>query len=404
MEPLSEQSDAVTRLYEILTRANLSVAFTKKVLVRPPFPFLHKVCTEALGRSGIFSHEQLTLGNLTTREQKAGFLVRALAFVAFTLRAIQADCVSILLFVSPVQVLAGFEVDRTHEFLRQLVLVHQLSDMDGIKASAAAEVQLKGENHLYTMAIKFRRGLTKAQAAVRLFLRNRAMTTTDGNNNDPTPPVPGTKFLKVFEGFGTFEGVVRSATDGVYVVYYAQDGDEEELDEQEMLEVLRQSRQLEAASSVVAPPQVESSADPSPPNTRTVEFVPVNLFGDLERELPSRQQQEVTRNTPSVSPSRNAAAATASKQLAALMQCDGLVSQGSPSQPGEVLLGDKSDLFRIALPKPATANASNNDGTSPQPNVGEPLWRKKLLALVHPNGVAAIPNPTTLYPPSTISK
>ncbi|RQM28062.1 hypothetical protein B5M09_002086 [Aphanomyces astaci] len=247
-EPLSEESESVIGLYQKLTgAAKFSVLVTKKVLVRPPFPFLHKLCSEAFGHTNIFTPLQLNLGNLVTRDQKVPrFLVRALAFVTFTLRAVGADCVSVLLFVSPVQVylrspytvhglsthhlqaLAGLEVDRTHEFLDQLVSVHLLDNADAAKTLAAAEVLRKGENHLYTMAMKFRRGLTKVQAAVRLFLSNKASRGQALTTHDQTP-VPGTEFLKLFEGFGTFKGVVRSASNGVYVVYYAQDGDEEEL-------------------------------------------------------------------------------------------------------------------------------------------------------------------------------
>ncbi|KAF0722907.1 hypothetical protein AaE_009914, partial [Aphanomyces astaci] len=260
---------------------------------RPPFPFLHKLCSEAFGHTNIFTPLQLNLGNLVTRDQKAGFLVRALAFVTFTLRAVGADCVSVLLFVSPVQALAGLEVDRTHEFLDQLVRVHLLDNADAAKTLAAEEVLRKGENHLYTMAIKFRRGLTKVQAAVRLFLSNKASRGQASTTHDQ-PPVPGTEFLKLFEGFGTFKGVVRSAANGVYVVYYAQDGDEEELDEEEMLDVMRRSRDLEAAANgsvKVAPAPLATTTVTLPKASVAINMVPTNLFEDLERELPSRQQR-----------------------------------------------------------------------------------------------------------------
>ncbi|KAG9412864.1 hypothetical protein AC1031_015758 [Aphanomyces cochlioides] len=351
----------VTRLFDELTRAALPIAFTKKVLERPPFPFLHKLCVVTLESSGIFSPAQITLGNLVSREQKAGFLVRALAFISFTMHHAKVECLSVLLYVSPVQVLAGVEVSRTYEFLRQLASLYQMNCPDA-KIAAAQEVLAKGESHWYTLAMKFRRGLTKMQAAVRLFLKN----------DQTRRPKPGTKFFKEFEGFGTFEGVVRSVKDGVYVVYYAQDDDEEELDEDEMLEVLRKSHEIEAAAKKDIMPKNEE-----PPVINTE---PINLFSELEHALPSRQRDGIT----------------ASRE-ALLTRAGPRNTSTSGSQYSEDTEPPPSSKDEFPSPpksvEPLDDQVMNSD-TNEMEATEEPAWRIKLLSLISPEALPGVLKPT----------
>ncbi|OQS05330.1 hypothetical protein THRCLA_02524 [Thraustotheca clavata] len=227
-------SVADDELYTVLHAAFPSLPISSKVLERPPFSFLHALCCNALKSSGILTTAQLDLAQLTTRELKAGFLTRALAFVTFALQNAQKSFVSCLFLVSPVQVLAGLEVPRTHEFLYQLTHVCSLSDAP--RAVASRQVIEKGEKELYTMAVSFRRGLVRGQAAVRGYLTRK--------HNKPTAVV-GTRFLKEFKGFGVFEGFIKSTDGQNYVVYYPADEDEEELDADEMMQVLNQSRRLQ---------------------------------------------------------------------------------------------------------------------------------------------------------------
>jgi hypothetical protein len=185
---------------------------------------------------------------------QAGYLTRALAFVTFALRHAGRKHVSVLFLVSPVkvydielflglihlssssllQVLAGVDIEHTLEFLRQLAEVHTMVDGASAKSKAAHEVIERGESHLYAMAVKFRQGLVKVQAAARLYLGKKHQASLREATVAVMAPIEiepsvGTRFLKEFDGFGVFEGVIKSVTGGVYVVYYPQDNDEEEL-------------------------------------------------------------------------------------------------------------------------------------------------------------------------------
>ncbi|KAF0698296.1 Aste57867_11089 [Aphanomyces stellatus] len=415
---LSESSPEVESLFHALTEASFTLLFSKKVLVRPPFPFLHKLCVEALASTSVFTPAQLSLPNLVDREQKAGFLVRALAIVTFALRRAGHDCVSVLLLVSPVQVLAGTEVDRTHEFLRQLVHVHRLDNIS-IKNAATADVLARGESHLYTMAMKFRRGLVKAQASVRLFLGQRRAAAS------MEKPVAGTRFLKDFDGFGTFEGLVRSVSDdGIYVVYYAQDDDEEELDEAEMMDVMAKSRALQAGRAVPPPKEERMSLQVM------TEMVPTNLFGKLEGDLPSRRLQNLENEAERVHTARE----HAERQYVERMHSARCATKDEKSPPArgqvehaaaqrETLLtrgsrrGSFSREVMVASSQPPVEANDNNasttigrDGSShaatdthETPPLGsEPPWRAKLLALINPDALPSVIQ-ATAAPRSTFS-
>ncbi|EQC34079.1 hypothetical protein, variant [Saprolegnia diclina VS20] len=239
----------VQGLYAALHAAFPSLPITPKVLLRPPFPLLHTVCVAAFGAVGVFSPTQLALARVTTRELKAAFLTRALALVTFALEANKprGDYVSVLFLVSPVQVLAGLEVDRTQEFLHQIVVAARLPR--AALEVATERVVTTGERRLYTTAVTFRRGLVQGQAAVRRFLARKRLE-----------PTVGTRFLKEFDGFGVFEGVIHSKAGGTYVLSYPADGDEEELELDELLRVLARSRELEALQESTSKTEVTETS------------------------------------------------------------------------------------------------------------------------------------------------
>ncbi|KDO33098.1 hypothetical protein SPRG_01910 [Saprolegnia parasitica CBS 223.65] len=281
----------VQGLYAALHAAFPSLPITPKILLRPPFPLLHTVCVTAFGDIGVFSATQLSLARVTTRELKAAFLTRALALVTFALEATKprGDYVSVLFLVSPVQVLAGLEVDRTHEFLHQIVVAARLPR--AALATATERVTTTGERRLYTTAVTFRRGLMQGQAAVRRFLARKRLE-----------PAVGTRFLKEFDGFGVFEGVVQSKAGSTYVLSYPADGDEEELELDELLRVLARSHELEALQETS-----KNEANDTPTEAMDIpteasagkETLPTdnNLFKALEAEL--RATATVTETTTS---------------------------------------------------------------------------------------------------------
>ncbi|OQR90061.1 hypothetical protein ACHHYP_05852 [Achlya hypogyna] len=343
-------------LLAVLHAAFPSLPITPKVLLRPPFPFLHAVCVAALGDIGVFAAAQLDIARLSTRELKAGFLTRALALVTFALQDTKpaGDYVSVLFLVSPVQVsaavLAGLEVDRTHEFLHQLAVVVRLPRE--ALAAAAERVVAKGERGLYTMAVTFRRGLVQGQAAVRRYLVRKSRR-----------PAVGTTFLKEFEGFGIFEGVVQSVSGRVYVVAYPADGDEEELDLDELLAVLKRSRELQALAPTEAPPAADATDGPvdpanvggtaigepeAPPKPEPAAVVPAdnNVFKALEAELHSRK---------SLRAEDNQEPAWRTKLLSLLQQDDDVAAPFPRLKPVEPPLEPKvlDEATLLALPPPS---------------------------------------------------
>jgi hypothetical protein len=100
----------------------------------------------------------------------------------------------------------------------------------------------------------------------------QAMTTTsnaitiDDNEGDtgkkliskePQWPI-GTKFLKVFEGYGTFVGEIQSFDGMYYHMIYPSDGDEEDLTEEEVRRLMivpteQESSEAPSSSSAVVP-------------------------------------------------------------------------------------------------------------------------------------------------------
>jgi predicted component of type VI protein secretion system len=60
----------VERTYQALMGVVHTTAVSRKVLVRPPFTFLHKLLVETLGEYELFSEQQLQFSAMTTKQAK----------------------------------------------------------------------------------------------------------------------------------------------------------------------------------------------------------------------------------------------------------------------------------------------------------------------------------------------
>jgi hypothetical protein len=137
---------------------------TKECLARPPFSFIHALITIYVQHlsfaSGLYDDEDFILTNFKARRDKIRFIFKMLVCIA-KLTKERLD-----IFVSPVKLLAGQEVNTTHMFLRSLAKASSDIPSDA-SAKAAGEVMELGENELYKKSVKTRNTITKFQAVVR---------------------------------------------------------------------------------------------------------------------------------------------------------------------------------------------------------------------------------------------
>nr|CCA14009.1 conserved hypothetical protein [Albugo laibachii Nc14] len=164
---------AIEQTYQSLSKIVHTTIVDRWVLRRPPFLFLYKLLVEILAQHNVFTQEQLSITNLVDREDKAAFLVRALAFVEFVLA--DSKEFPFLLCISPIKVLAGVEVENTLIFLRQLCQAHS-SVSHVAKMEALRKISDAGVAHLYTAGVVFRRGMLLLQALVRGFMHRRRLS------------------------------------------------------------------------------------------------------------------------------------------------------------------------------------------------------------------------------------
>ncbi|KAL4086692.1 hypothetical protein PRIC1_013754 [Phytophthora ramorum] len=220
----------VERTYQALMGVVQTTAVSRKVLARPPFTFLHKLLLETLSEFDLFSEQQMDFSTLTTKQAKAAFLTRAIAFVTFVLSAhSDRHHISCLLLVSPVQVLAGVSVSDTLEFLLQLCEVCRIPNRD-IKDAAAQQVREKGDAHLYSSGVVFRKGLVLIQGVIRSFLRRRVRKAAPRLNGAPVHEqelsmTEGTRFLKELADGRIYNGIIRSVQKSIFVLGYEEDAE-----------------------------------------------------------------------------------------------------------------------------------------------------------------------------------
>jgi ribosomal protein S25 len=137
------------------------------------------------------------------------------------------QCVSCLLLVSPIKVLAGVAVDDTLEFLLQLCVVCKTVDRDA-KEAAAQQVVQKGDALLYKSSVSFRRGLILVQAVIRTFIRRRvgkrrAIEISARSQTGRIPMSVGTRFLKELPHGRIYDGVIQAVRNNRYTLVYDQD-------------------------------------------------------------------------------------------------------------------------------------------------------------------------------------
>ncbi|KAI9993358.1 hypothetical protein PInf_015436 [Phytophthora infestans] len=243
----------VERTYQSLMGVVQTTAVSRKVLARPPFTFLHKLLVETLGEYDLFSEQQLQFSAMVTKQAKAAFLTRAVAFVAFAMNTKpNRQHISCLLLVSPVQVLAGVSVPDTLEFLLQLCEVCRMPDR-AIKEAAAKEVREKGDAHLYSSGVTFRKGLVLIQSVIRSFLKRRVRRAAPRLSNTPAhgrelSMTEGTHFLKELADGRVYNGIIRSVQKNMYVLGYEEDAEaQDKVNEIEMKIILKESQRLSGA-------------------------------------------------------------------------------------------------------------------------------------------------------------
>ncbi|EGZ21603.1 hypothetical protein PHYSODRAFT_497048 [Phytophthora sojae] len=248
-----ENNALVERTYQALMGVVQTTAVSRKVLARPPFTFLHKLLVETLAEYDLFSDHQLQFSLMTTKQTKAAFLTRAIAFVTFVMSAhSEHPHISCLLLVSPVQVLAGVSVPDTLEFLLQLCEVCRMPNRD-IKDAAAQEVRDKGDAHLYSSGVVFRKGLVRIQSIIRSFLRRRVRKAAPRLSGTPLPGrelsmTEGTRFLKELADGRVYNGIIQSVQKNIYVLGYEEDAEaQDKVNEIEMKIILEESQRLSAA-------------------------------------------------------------------------------------------------------------------------------------------------------------
>ncbi|KAL4115303.1 hypothetical protein PRIC2_013468 [Phytophthora ramorum] len=200
----------------------------------------------------LFSEQQMDFSTLTTKQAKAAFLTRAIAFVTFVLSAhSDRHHISCLLLVSPVQVLAGVSVSDTLEFLLQLCEVCRIPNRD-IKDAAAQQVREKGDAHLYSSGVVFRKGLVLIQGVIRSFLRRRVRKAAPRLNGTPVHGqellmTEGTRFLKELADGRIYNGIIRSVQKSIFVLGYEEDAEaQDKVNEIEMKIILEESQRLSA--------------------------------------------------------------------------------------------------------------------------------------------------------------
>ncbi|KAL3662960.1 hypothetical protein V7S43_011904 [Phytophthora oleae] len=246
-------SALVERTYQALMGVVQTTAVSRKVLTRPPFTFMHKLLVETLGEYDLFSDQQLQFSAMVTKQAKAAFLTRAIAFVTFVMRAhSDRPHISCLLLVSPVQVLAGVSIPDTLEFLRQLCEVCRMPNRER-KDAAAKEVREKGDAHLYSSGVIFRKGLVLIQRTIRGFLKRRVRISASRLGDTPMHGLElsmaeGTRFLKELADGRIYNGIIRSVQKNIFVLGYEEDPEaKDKVNEIEMKIILEESQRLNAA-------------------------------------------------------------------------------------------------------------------------------------------------------------
>uniref|UniRef100_H3GT05 EF-hand domain-containing protein n=1 Tax=Phytophthora ramorum TaxID=164328 RepID=H3GT05_PHYRM len=215
----------VERTYQALMGVVQTTAVSRKVLARPPFTFLHKLLLETLSEFDLFSEQQMDFSTLITKQAKVPTTCQ------------QSKCVS---------------VSDTLEFLLQLCEVCRIPNRD-IKDAAAQQVREKGDAHLYSSGVIFRKGLVLIQGVIRSFLRRRVRKAAPRLNGAPVHEqelsmTEGTRFLKELADGRIYNGIIRSVQKSIFVLGYEEDAEaQDKVNEIEMKIILEESQRLSAA-------------------------------------------------------------------------------------------------------------------------------------------------------------
>uniref|UniRef100_K3X0Z4 TRAF3-interacting protein 1 N-terminal domain-containing protein n=1 Tax=Globisporangium ultimum (strain ATCC 200006 / CBS 805.95 / DAOM BR144) TaxID=431595 RepID=K3X0Z4_GLOUD len=366
---MSALESLVEKTYQALLTVVQTTALSRKVLFRPPFTFLHKLLVETLADYDIFTYQQLEFAELVTKEDKAAFLTRAIAFVTFAMANINSKRISCLLLVSPIKVLAGVAVEDTHEFLLQLCEVCKSPDREA-KDTAVHDVVAKGDVQLYTSGVTFRKGLLLIQAIVRSFIKRRIgkrKLLQNGTRSSfsafPISMNVGTRFLKELADGRVYDGMIKEVNNTTYILGYEQDAAaRDEVDEIEMKIILEESYRLNLLKERMA--ATTSAADDADILLTGLPDLSLPL-NELESSVPQSKSKLVNR----VSSRDSATILTPHRSKPSLLrsqsqriQPDPFVSFVSPGAEG----GIASAVRREKMEPTLATLISNNDETCEQ--------------------------------------
>jgi predicted O-methyltransferase YrrM len=162
---------------------------------------------------------------------------------------------------------AGLEVPRTNIFLCDLVnAVEKCAGNHILSQNAVDRVHTTGTSELYYENVRKRLVLVKTQARVRGWIlrsvrakKQRQQAAKDAAKKTEAVVAIGTRFMKVFTGYGEFEGIVTAfdAKSGYYTVHYPEDDDEEDLSSKDLRSLLRGGAKAESGAAETNPGALE---------------------------------------------------------------------------------------------------------------------------------------------------
>ncbi|XP_076825116.1 TRAF3-interacting protein 1-like [Clavelina lepadiformis] len=134
--------EVVKKTQDTLGKIIKKPPLTEKLLSKPPFRFLHDICTEVIRTSGfmkgLFTDEEMDSKNVTAKEDKINFLQKVI------------DCVTLVggntLSARPSKIIAGHEPENSNELLQSMArcIRKKLSSVDAVEMILGGKTMKQG--------------------------------------------------------------------------------------------------------------------------------------------------------------------------------------------------------------------------------------------------------------------